>query len=270
MRTRLFFKIAMQGIFTRTFALLSLVILSIISFAQDTTVYKWKYKSKKIGDRKYELIFTTDSVNGWQLYAPNQDLGGVQTVELKLADSAIAVDKEFKVDGPSKTFISPIFADTVRVYEQKAEWKATISFIDTVPAKLPGKLTYFFGKDDAFNSELLDFSVDLEGGVETITVVDIPTIDIENPVMPCGDDGTGNKSILSIFFSGFGGRFDRFAHTLCVSNDTGYSFFFYKKITCEEEGNNECDPLWVVHFPDLCGHHHSISCGRQNDKPGDI
>ena len=205
MRTRLFFKIAMQGIFTRTFALLSLVILSIISFAQDTTVYKWKYKSKKIGDRKYELIFTTDSVNGWQLYAPNQDLGGVQTVELKLADSAIAVDKEFKVDGPSKTFISPIFADTVRVYEQKAEWKATISFIDTVPAKLPGKLTYFFGKDDAFNSELLDFSVDLEGGVETITVVDIPTIDIENPVMPCGDDGTGNKSILSIFFLGLAG-----------------------------------------------------------------
>jgi cytochrome c biogenesis protein CcdA/thioredoxin-related protein len=195
----------MQGIFTRTFVLLSLVFFSVISFAQDSTVYQWKYKSKKIGERKYELIFTTDSANGWQLYAPNQDLGGVQTVELKLADSTITVERNFKVDGQSKTFISPIFADTVKVYEQKAEWKTTISFIDTVPAKLPGKLSYFFGKDDAFNSELLDFNVDLEGGVEATWNPYVSTINIENPVSSCGDDGTGDKSILGIFLLGLVG-----------------------------------------------------------------
>lgn len=205
MGTRLFFTIAMQGIFTRALVLLLFVFHSVISFAQESTVYQWNYKSKKIGERKYELIFSTDSANGWQLYAPNQDIGGVQAVELKLADSTIDIDSNFRVEGPSKTFVSPIFAESVKVYEQKAEWKTTISFIDTVPAKLLGKLTYFFGKDDAFNPESLEFSVDLEGGVETINVIDVPTIDIENPVMDCGDDGTGNKSILGIFLLGLVG-----------------------------------------------------------------
>jgi len=195
----------MREFFTKASVLLLLILLSLIPFAQDSTVYKWKHKSRKIGERKYELIFSTDSANGWELYAPNQDLGGVPTVELKLSDSTITRDSSFKEEGASKTFVSPIFQVAVRVYQGKTDWKTTISFIDTVPAKLAGKLTYFFGKDDAFNSELLDFSVDLEGGVESTWNPKVDTIDIENPVMPCGDDGTGSKSILAIFFLGLAG-----------------------------------------------------------------
>jgi len=195
----------MRELFTKASVLLLLILLSLIPFAQDSTVYKWKHKSRKIGERKYELIFSTDSANGWELYAPNQDLGGVPTVELKLSDSTITRDSSFKEEGASKTFVSPIFQVAVKVYQGKTDWKTTISFIDTVPAKLAGKLTYFFGKDDAFNSELLDFSVDLEGGVESTWNPKVDTIDIENPVMPCGDDGTGSKSILAIFFLGLAG-----------------------------------------------------------------
>jgi len=195
----------MREFFTKASVLLLLILLSLIPFAQDSTVYKWKHKSRKIGERKYELIFSTDSANGWELYAPNQDLGGVPTVELKLSDSTITRDSSFKEEGASKTFVSPIFQVAVKVYQGKTDWKTTISFIDTVPAKLAGKLTYFFGKDDAFNSELLDFSVDLEGGVESTWNPKVDTIDIENPVMPCGDDGTGSKSILAIFFLGLAG-----------------------------------------------------------------
>jgi len=195
----------MREFFTKASVLLLLILLSLIPFAQDSTVYKWKHKSRKIGERKYELIFSTDSANGWELYAPNQDLGGVPTVELKLSDSTITRDSSFKEEGASKTFVSPIFQVAVKVYQGKTDWKTTISFIDTVPAKLAGKLTYFFGKDDAFNSELLDFSVDLEGGVESTWNPKVDTIDIENPVMSCGDDGTGSKSILAIFFLGLAG-----------------------------------------------------------------
>jgi len=195
----------MRELFTKASVLLLLILLSLIPFAQDSTVYKWKHKSRKIGERKYELIFSTDSANGWELYAPNQDLGGVPTVELKLSDSTITRDSSFKEEGASKTFVSPIFQVAVKVYQGKTDWKTTISFIDTVPAKLAGKLTYFFGKDDAFNSELLDFSVDLEGGVESTWNPKVDTIDIENPVMSCGDDGTGSKSILAIFFLGLAG-----------------------------------------------------------------
>jgi thiol:disulfide interchange protein DsbD len=195
----------MQGVFTRGSLLLAIFFLSIVSFAQDSSVYKWNYKSIKTGEGKYELIFSIDSATGWQLYAPNQDLGGVKTVELKFPDSSIAINDSFTENGKSKIFISPILQDTVKVYEGKTEWKIPITINGKVPAKLLGKLSYFFGKGDEFNPEFIDFNIALEGGVETTTTIDEPTIDIKKPLSPCGDDGTANKSILGIFLLGLGG-----------------------------------------------------------------
>ena len=195
----------MWGIFTRGSILLVTIFLFLFSYAQDSSVYKWNYKSIKTGEGKYELIFSIDSATGWQLYAPNQDLGGVKTVELKFPDSSIAINDSFTENGKSRTFISPIFQDTVKVYEGITEWKIPITINGKVPAKLLGKLSYFFGKNDAFNPEFIDFNIALEGGVETTTIIDVPSIDIKNPLSSCGDDGTANKSIVGIFLLGLVG-----------------------------------------------------------------
>src|SRR5688572_7652199 len=175
------------------------------TLSQDSSVYKWQYKSRKIADRKYELIFSTDSANGWQLYAPNQEPLGVKTVEIQLPDSSITVEDTFADAGVSKTFISPILEDTVKVYEGQTEWKTIISFEDTVPAKLQGKLTYFYGRDSTYTPEFINFNVALEGGIATATTPKILSIDINNPISPCGDDGTADKSILGIFLLGLAG-----------------------------------------------------------------
>jgi len=191
----------MRGILTRIFGCL-LLFISIASYSQDSSVYKWNYKSNKTSEGKYELIFSTDSVNGWQLYAPNQDLSGVKTVELKFRDSSIAIDNAFSEVGSSKSFVSSIFADTVKVYEGRTEWRIPISIPGKVPAKLQGKLSYFFGKDDAFNPEFINFNISLEGGIQDSIIIKVPSIDIKNPISPCGDDGTADKSIFSIFLLG--------------------------------------------------------------------
>jgi len=191
----------MRGILTRIFGCL-LLFISIASYSQDSNVYKWNYKSNKTSEGKYELIFSTDSVNGWQLYAPNQDLSGVKTVELKFRDSSIAIDNAFSEVGSSKSFVSSIFADTVKVYEGRTEWRIPISIPGKVPAKLQGKLSYFFGKDDAFNPEFINFNISLEGGIQDSIIIKVASIDIKNPISPCGDDGTADKSIFSIFLLG--------------------------------------------------------------------
>jgi thiol:disulfide interchange protein DsbD len=191
----------MRGILTRIFGCL-LLFISIASYSQDSSVYKWNYKSNKTSEGKYELIFSTDSVNGWQLYAPNQDLSGVKTVELKFRDSSIAIDNAFSEVGSSKSFVSSIFADTVKVYEGRTEWRIPISIPGKVPAKLQGKLSYFFGKDDAFNPEFINFNISLEGGIQDSIIIKVASIDIKNPISPCGDDGTADKSIFSIFLLG--------------------------------------------------------------------
>ena len=195
----------MRIIVTRFFCCL-LIFISIASFSQDSAVYKWNYKSQKTGDGKYELIFSTNGINGWQLYAPGQELGGVKTVELKFSDSSISVEKEFLPTGESRSFSSSFFENTtVKVYEGLTEWKIPISISGKVPAKLQGKLSYFYGNNEAFNSEFLDFNVEMEGGVETTTIIKIPSIDLKNPTSSCGDEGTSGKSIFTIFLLGLVG-----------------------------------------------------------------
>jgi thiol:disulfide interchange protein DsbD len=195
----------MRVIVTRFFCCL-LIFISIASYSQDSAVYKWNYKSQKTGEGKYELIFSTNGITGWQLYAPGQELGGVKTVELKFADSSISVEKEFSTTGESRSFASSFFEKTtVKVYEGLTEWKIPIIINGKVPAKLQGKLSYFYGNNEAFNSEFLDFNVGMEGGVETTTIIKIPSIDIKNPTSSCGDDGTSGKSIFTIFLLGLVG-----------------------------------------------------------------
>ena len=200
----------MQGFFTRIVIFFFTVFLSMGTFSQDASVYKWSYTSKKTDEGKYDIIFLTTGVQGWQLYAPNQELSGVKTVELKFVDSSISFEKNFTDEGVSKTFVSPIFENTtVKVYEGQTEWKIPITINnDTIPAEIQGKLTYFYGKDDEFTPDLpLSFHIPLEGGVGSTVRIKIPTIDINNPVSNCGDEGTKNKSILSIFLLGLLGGF---------------------------------------------------------------
>jgi len=72
-----------------------------------------------------------------------------------------------------------------------------------VPAKLQGKLLYTYGKGDEFYpSSEFSFTVTLEGGITSATSIKVTSIDINNPVNNCGDEGTRNKSILSIFLLG--------------------------------------------------------------------
>ena len=107
----------MRKILTRIFSC-SLLFLSITSYSQEASVYKWSYTSKKIGEGKYEIVFLTTGVQGWQLYAPNQELGGVKTVELSFVDSSISFEKDLIDKGSSKIFVSPLFENTtVKVYE---------------------------------------------------------------------------------------------------------------------------------------------------------
>ena len=182
------------------------LIFSMAIYAQDAVaVYSWKVSSHKISGGKYEISFSTEGVKGWQLYAPNQKPGGVKSVELIFPDSAILTEGTFLEKGEAKSFQSPLFENTtVKIYEGRTEWKAVININGDVPEKLQGQLTYFYGNDSSYYPDLpFAFNVGLEGGVESTARIKIPSIDINHPVIPCGDDGTKDKGILKIFLLGF-------------------------------------------------------------------
>lgn len=163
----------------------------------------WEVTSKKTAQGQYELSFSLPATGKWQVYAPNQVLLDVQTTELKFADSSIVQQGEFRLSPGAKKVNSTIFEGTaVRVYEGRASWKAVIVIKGAAPSRLQGTLYYTYGSmDEFYPSTPVEFSVALEGGVEAAGIR-IPSIDIHNPVSDCGDEGTKDKSLLSIFLLG--------------------------------------------------------------------
>jgi len=175
-------------------------------FAQDsstTAVFKWNVASKKISEKKYELLFTTAGVAGRELYAPSQDLEGAVSAELTFSDSSIAVEN-FISTGSTKKITSAIFSNKqFDVTEGAAEWKAVISFKDKVPAQLLGRLSVFFNKGEEFSPDIpFAFNTALEGGIASGIQIKLPSLDIKHPVNDCGDEGTQSKSLVSIFLLG--------------------------------------------------------------------
>jgi cytochrome c biogenesis protein CcdA/thioredoxin-related protein len=185
--------------------LLLFVLASFAATAQDSSAkpaFIWQVTSKKIADKKYELIFTTAGVAGTQLYAPSQDFGGLPSAELTFNDSSIATET-FTSTGTTKKINSAIFEKELNVSEANAAWKAVIQFKDKVPAQLLGKLSVNYNKGEEFLQDIpFSFGTPLEGGVASGGKIKVSSIDITKPVSDCGDDGTKNKSLLSIFLLG--------------------------------------------------------------------
>jgi cytochrome c biogenesis protein CcdA len=176
--------------------------------AQDSSGFiNWKVESKKTGERKYELSISGTVPAGWQVYAPNQVLVDVKTTELRFPDSSIVQQGDFTIFGKPKEVKSMIFENTtVRVLEGEASWTANISINGPVPAQLQGTMYYTYGRNDEFYpSTIVSFVTDLEGGIESATSIRVASIDVNKPVNDCGDEGTTNKSILTIFLLGFAG-----------------------------------------------------------------
>jgi thiol:disulfide interchange protein len=187
---------------------LFVAVFSLVATAQDSsvTIYGWKAESKKIIEGKYELTFTTPASGDWYIYAPNQVLLDVKTTELIFADSSIKQQGDFAIEEGAKIKeeASSIFENTkVKIFPGEAVWKTSITIQGTVPAKLQGTLLYTYGRNDEFYpATAFPFTVSLEGGVESTTQILVPSININKPESNCGDDGTKNKSILSIFLLG--------------------------------------------------------------------
>ena len=167
-------------------------------------VFNWKVNSKKIAEKKYELVFTAPAVTNSRLYAPGQDLDGVQSAELLFSDTAALVES-FSTAIHLQTVPSLIFSKkNVQLINGNAEWRAIVSFKNIVPAQLLGNLSIFYDHNNEFLSDLpFAFSVPLEGGTASGGKIKIASIDIKHPVNNCGDENTHNKTLAGIFLLGF-------------------------------------------------------------------
>lgn len=208
-------------------------------FSQDSiTAFNWKVESKRITPGSYKLIFSTGPSGDWKLYSPNQTID-LQTTELQFKDSAILHDEKFSETGAVKTVSNSLFG-SARVYDSPTEWTTIINFKnkDSVPLQLQGIFLYTYGKEPDFfyPSTPFSFTVALEGGIESASRIKINSIDINNPLTPCGDNGTKNQSLFKIFLLGILGGLIALL-TPCVFPMVPVTVtFFTKKSTDRKKG----------------------------------
>ena len=222
----------------RKIVFLFLLFLTFSAFSQDTAKWSWKVTSERKPGALYELTFTTPVPAGWELYAPIQDISGVNSSDLVFNDSSITEQVPMAAASETKLYTSPIFdGQQFRVHENSASWKVTIKINGEVPAKLLGTLQYTYGKGDEFYPlESFPFEVALQGGVAVNNRIRIESFNISTPVNNCGITKTEQKSGLwNIFFLGFLGGLVALL-TPCVFPMVPLTVSFFTKRAGEGKG----------------------------------
>lgn len=188
------------------------IALPLYLHAQDSTPsISWKATSTKVGDKKYQLIFSTENSSNWEIYAPNIDFDGFASATLLLTDSSIKVISPLGSETKGVITKSVIFEGRdFEIFKDKASFSTTIEFSTVVPASLQTTFSYSYGKADSFfPGETAAFEIALEGGKSSTSKMLIQGLDINKPLQDCGTGSSKEENgLLKIFFLGFlGGLF---------------------------------------------------------------
>ena len=181
---------------------------SLSALAQDSSVVSWKVESKKIAASEYELLFTGTVKEGKFLYIASKSGTSIEPIKVVFADSSIIAVNIPEVTKGGSLMNDALFAnEKMQIASGEVKLVQKVNFISTVPLNLKGKLVYATGGKDEFLPGEFEFDVTLEGGVSQKARIKIESIDINNPQVNCGDEGTEGKSLWGIFLLGLVGGF---------------------------------------------------------------
>ncbi len=167
---------------------------------------EWKASSKKIADKRYELHFTTENKDAWEIYAPHAEFEGITAASLQLPDSSIRVIEPLHASAKGLLKPSTLFEGrSYEVFTGHMEMIAIIEFAGNVPASLQVSLLHSYGKGESFFSgEAASFEIAMEGGKQADQNLLIPGMDLSKPLQDCGNTQSQEESsLLQIFLLGF-------------------------------------------------------------------
>ncbi|MBX9784765.1 MAG: thioredoxin family protein [Chitinophagaceae bacterium] len=190
------------------------VLLFLLSFfvfavqAQDSSWVQWKITSKRTGDNSYELKAKGIIQTGKFLYLFSKGAEGLDSIRFEFTDSAVQRESSIIFTSAIKDFADPTFENKiVSIADKEVEFTQRIQFAGSIPEILKGKLVYATGAKEEFIPAEHLFEVKMEGGVSEKARIKIASIDINNPQVNCGDEGTEGKSLRGIFIVGLLGGF---------------------------------------------------------------
>jgi thiol:disulfide interchange protein len=207
-------------------------------FAQESpSPPAWKVDLTKSGlAGKYEVVFSTTLAAGWELYVPQQQLFDQPAASLQWGDSSVIFIKSLHQLGSGRRFSSELLGQEVETQTGKISWSATIQMQGPAPAFLQGTLFFTYGKgEEIYPATTWIFSVPVAAGSSPQTLKKV-SIDLQHPVLACGDTGTAKQRPWQIFLLGLLGGLIALL-TPCVFPMIPVTVtFFTKKSTSKKRG----------------------------------
>ncbi|MCC6286334.1 MAG: thioredoxin family protein [Chitinophagaceae bacterium] len=190
---------------------LLLLLFPLFSLAQNQPL-QWQVFSKKINNNSYTLTAQITVATNWHVYADSVPDIGIDALQLTWDNENIVPDGNAEISAAKTTITDPVFENKKLAVYQSGTFTLTqkINIKGAVPSTLKVGLKGFVSS----NTEFLPIDeakqpVSFEGGIEQSSKdkIKLTTIDLNNPVQPCGDAHAGGSSIWIVFLLGLGGGF---------------------------------------------------------------
>lgn len=184
-----------------------LFLLPLFCAAQDSPL-RWEAKSKKNSAGSYTITVAATLPEKWHVYADS-------IADLELGGLDISWDND-KIQKDGKAIASPaatIIKDQVfenrelRVYTGNFTLTQKINISGEVPASLKIILHGFASNDETFVPLEETRNISFEGGVAPVAAsrIKLQGVNLEHPVLRCGEAQASGQSLLTIFFLGLAG-----------------------------------------------------------------
>ncbi len=133
----------------KIFTLLVLFFLSVAAFAQSGSKVQWTFVSKKLSDKKYEVIITATIQPGWHMYSQNQSIDAiVLPTKVTFAKNPLLVitGKPKEVGKLYDQFDKAIQARS-KYYSNKVEFVQVVTIKSNVTTSVVGEVEFMVCDD---------------------------------------------------------------------------------------------------------------------------
>ena len=178
----------------------------------------WSFGVESVGEDMYDIRFTANIDEHWHLYSQHleSEFGPVPT-SFSFADSTGGFQLQGETEeGTPKVSYDPNFEMDLSYFEGRAVFTQRIKTDETNDGTIKGYLTFMVCDDSkCLPPEDVEFHLDLSTGelIEAAVPSDLilgdsqsfvlPTVDMSNPVLECGEAIKIETNLWKVFFLGF-------------------------------------------------------------------
>jgi len=147
----------------RSILLFCTLLLSFASFAQSEVV-EWKFESKKLAEKKYEVKLTALVKNPWHIYSTTTPDGGPLPTKISFAKNPLtAFDGKLKEVGKLETHFEEVFDVDTKYFNNKVEFVQVVNLKGNAKTNLTGTVEFMACNDkECLPPKSIPFSIALK------------------------------------------------------------------------------------------------------------